>query len=167
MSAKLKLLKRKRLLLMIGSCMYLLLTGFSATAQISVNTLQNLSFGAFSHGNSGGTVVIAANGARSVTGDVIPVNLGFQYYPAIFEVEAPSGTIINIVNGPDVQLTGSNGGSMTLHIGASDPASPFTSTTTPPAKNSIKVGATLTVGGPAANPPGVYSGSFSVTFIQE
>ena len=167
MRIQIKLLKRKRPLLLICVGVHFLLISFYGNAQISVNTSQNLSFGAFSHGNSGGTVVIATNDTRSITGDIIPVNLGFLYFPAIFEVEAASGTIINIVNGADTQLTGSNGGSMTLHIGESDPASPFISTATPPARNLIKVGATLTVAGPAANPPGIYSGTFSVTFIQE
>jgi hypothetical protein len=156
-----------RLKLLISACVFLLVSSFSVNAQLSVTTSQNLSFGAFSHGNAGGTVTIAANGSRSVMGDVVPVNLGFLYFPAIFEVEAPAGTIINIVNGPDIELTGSNGGTMSLHIGASDPVSPVISTATPPARNAIKVGATLTVGGPAANPPGTYSGTFSVTFVQQ
>jgi uncharacterized protein DUF4402 len=156
-----------QLKLLISAGLFLLVSSLSGNAQLSVTTSQNLSFGAFSHGNSGGAVTIAANGSRSVTGDVIPVNLGFLYFPAIFEVEAPVGTIINIVNGSNVELTGNNGGTMSLHIGASDPVSPFTSTATPPTRNAIKVGATLTVGGPTANPPGTYSGTFSVTFVQE
>jgi len=164
---------------MISAGVCLLLTGFTVNEeeelpgtptnvlQVSVNTLQHLSFGAFSHGNAGGTIVIDPNGVRSSTGDVIPLNMGVPYFPAIFEVEAPSGTTISIVNGPDIQLTGSNGGTMTLHVGDADPASPLVSTATPPAQNLVRIGATLTVGGPAENPPGTYSGSFSITFIQE
>jgi len=71
------------------------------------------------------------------------------------------------VNGPDVTLTGSGGGSMMLHIGASNPASPFVITTGPPASTLMNVGGTLTVGSPASNPPGSYSGNFDVTFMQE
>lgn len=158
--------KQRRILFALGSILFIC-SHFSVKAQLSVHTSQNLSFGAFSHGNSGGSVIIAPSGTRSVTGDIIAVNLGFQYLPAIFEVEAPLNSVINISNGANVELTGSNGGSMTLSIGNSDPASPFVSAASPPAKNSIKIGATLTVGGPSANPPGTYSGSFSVTFIQE
>lgn len=152
---------------MISAGMLLLLNGPAVNAQVSVTTTQNLSFGAFAHGSAGGTVVINPDGSRSVTGDVISLNMGFTYFPAIFEVEAPSGTVINIVNGPDVELTGSNGGTMTLQVGNADPASPFLSTVAPPGRNPVKIGATLHVGGPAANPPGAYSGSFTVTFIQE
>ncbi|WP_157986388.1 DUF4402 domain-containing protein [Chitinophaga alhagiae] len=140
----------------------------AAAAQITaVSTAQQLSFGAFSQGNSGGTVTVNASGTRSSTGDVILVNMGVSYFPAIFEVEAAQGTIINIVNGPDVPLNGSNGGSMQLHIGNADQTLPFVTTATPPARTSVKIGATLTVGARAANPPGNYSGTFSVTFIQE
>lgn len=158
--------KQRRILFVLIS-IFFICSHFSVKAQVSVYTSQNLSFGAFSHGSSGGSVIIAPSGTRSVTGDVIAVNLGFQYLPAIFEVEVPLNSIVNISNGPNVELTGSNGGSMTLSIGNSDPVSPFVSTASAPAKNSIKIGATLTVGGPSANPPGTYSGSFSVTFIQE
>jgi hypothetical protein len=161
------MLKQKHRLLMLGAGLWLLLSSFAVRAQVTVNTLQNLSFGAFSHGSLGGTVVIDPNGSRSVTGDVIPLNMGYLYFPAIFEVSAPSGTIINILNGPDAQLSGSNGGAMTLKVGSASPASPFVSTVDPPGQNAITIGATLVVGGPAANPPGTYSGSFSVTFIQE
>lgn len=163
----LKYAKQKQLVVVMGIAALILFSYAEGYAQISAYTYQNLSFGAFSTGNSGGTVAIAPNGTRTVTGDVIAVNLGFQYFPAIFEVEAPEGTIVSIVNGANVQLSGSNGGSMTLQIGSSNPTSPFISNVSPPHRTSITVGATLTVGAPASNPPGNYSGSFSVTFVQE
>jgi hypothetical protein len=56
---------------------------------------------------------------------------------------------------------------MILHIGASDPASPFVLLTSPPSFTLMNVGATLSVGNPASNPPGNYSGTFDITFIQE
>jgi len=134
---------------------------------IKVTTFQNLSFGAFFQGVAGGSVIIYPNGSRSVTGDVIQASLGFSYYPAIFEVEANPGSLMIIQKGPDVLLPGSNGGSMTLHIGDTDPASPFINTLTPPGKTQVRVGATLLVGSPLANPVGSYSGSFLITFIQQ
>jgi Domain of unknown function (DUF4402) len=134
---------------------------------ISVYTIQNLSFGAFSHGNTGGTVIISNSGIRSVTGDVIPLNLGFPYFQAIFELDAPEGTIISILNGADATLTGSNGGSITLRIGNSDPASPFITTVPQPVRTQVSIGGTLTIGSPVANPPGTYTGTFYITFNQE
>jgi hypothetical protein len=115
----------------------------------------------------GGTVSISANGYRSVTGSIVPLNLGVNYFQAVFEIEAPEGTVVSIMNGGNVTLTGSNGGSMMLQIGNSDPPSPFAVTIPPPGKTRISFGGTLTVGGPAQNPPGSYSGTFSITFNNE
>lgn len=136
-------------------------------AALSVYTIQNLSFGAFSHGNSGGTITLSSDGTRSTTGDVIALNLGVQYNQAIFEVESPAGTIISILNGPDATLTGSNGGSMLLHIGSSNPVSPFNNTVAPPGRTQINIGGTLTVGGAATAPPGTYTGIIYITFNQD
>lgn len=134
---------------------------------VYVNPAQGLNFGAFYHGTAGGTVIIYPNGSRSVTGDVIQANMGIIYSPALFEIEANPGTLISILNGPDVILSGSNGGTMTLHIGSADPGSPLVTTALPPDRTLVSIGGTLTVGNSLANPPGNYSGTFSVTFIQE
>jgi len=137
------------------------------TISIYVNPSQGLMFGAFFQGISGGTVTIYPNGSRAVTGDVIQANLGFTFSPAIIEVEANPGTLVSILNGPDAHLTGSNGGILTLHIGTSDTGTPFITTTTPPVRTQIRIGGTLTIGSPLANPAGAYNGTFSITFIQE
>ncbi len=94
-------------------------------------------------------------------------NLGYPFSPAIFEIDANPGTLISIMNGPDVTLTGSNGGFLSLHIGTSSTGTPFIATATSPARTIVRIGGTLTVGPPLANPSGNYSGVFQVTFIQE
>lgn len=134
---------------------------------LSVYTVQNLSFGAFFQGTTGGTVSVSHDGSRSVSGDIIGADLGFTYYPAIIEVEVAASSTISILNGSDVSLTGSNGGSMILSIDDTDVGSPFNTTAEPPARTTVRVGASLTVGTPAANPTGNYSGTFEVTFILE
>jgi hypothetical protein len=134
---------------------------------MSVYTIQNMSFGAFSHGNAGGSVIISNSGLRSVTGDVVALNLGVNFFHSIFEIDAPEGSIISILNGSNTTLTGSNGGSMTLHIGNSDPPSPFVTVVPQPARTQVNVGGTITVGNAAANPPGTYTGTFYITFNQE
>ncbi|MET4141740.1 DUF4402 domain-containing protein [Pedobacter sp. UYP1] len=133
---------------------------------IYVNPAQGLSFGAFYQGSSGGTVIIYPNGSRSTTGSVIQTSQGVSFSPAIFEVDAEPGTVVTISNGPDVTLTGSTGGTVSLHIGGSDLGSPFTTTAVSPARTQIRIGGTLTLTSPLASPPGNYSGTFSVTFIQ-
>ena len=134
---------------------------------LSVVTVQNMSFGAFSHGNLGGTVVVSNNGTRSATGDVVALSLGISYFQAIFEIDAPYGSIISILNGPNATLTGSGGGSMSLQIGASDPAGPFATTVYQPQRTQVNVGGTLTVQGSTGSPPGSYTGTFYITFNQE
>lgn len=131
------------------------------------NPAYGLRFGAIFLTPSGGTLTVWPDNSRTSTGAVLPANLGFIYGAANFEIHANPGTIISIVNGPDVTLTGSNGGSMSLHIGNSSPASPFITTVTPPAYTTVTVGGVLTVGSPTSNPEGTYSGYFLVTFMQE
>ncbi|AMR30108.1 hypothetical protein A0256_01085 [Mucilaginibacter sp. PAMC 26640] len=132
-----------------------------------VNPALSLNFGSFYQGASGGTITIYPNGLRSSTGSVVLTNMGFSFSPAVFEVDAEPGTIVTLSNGPDVSLTGSNGGFMILHIGSSDPSSPIVTRVKSPDRTEIRIGGVLTVANPLANPPGNYSGTFSVIFIQQ
>jgi hypothetical protein len=136
-------------------------------ANISVYTVQNMHFGAFSQGAIGGSIILSPLGTRTATGDIVLLNMGTAYYQAIFEVEAIVGTVISILNGPNATLTGSNGGTMSMSIGSSSPGSPFVNVLQPPNRTPVYIGGTLIVGSPAANPPGTYSGTFYITFNQE
>lgn len=135
--------------------------------KVYARPLQGLMFGAFYQGQAGGTIKVDAYGSRSVTGDIIQMNLGKPFSPAIFDVDANPGTLVNILNGPDVILTGSNGGTIKLHLEESDKGSPFIATAIPPSFTELRIGGTLIIGPPAANPPGEYSGTFSVIFNNE
>ena len=134
---------------------------------IYTNPAQGLFFGAFYHGLTGGSIIVYPDGSRATTGDVVQLNLGHPFSPAIIEVEAPVGTRIAILNGPDAVLNGSNGGSMILSIGNSDIGTPFITTVSPPGRTQVRIGGTLYIGNSLANPVGSYSGMFSVIFIQE
>lgn len=134
---------------------------------VVITFYQNLGFGAFSHGLSGGSVIISPTGDRSSTGDIILLNLGYSYSEAQYRLVANPGTVISITYGDDVNLTGSNGGFMVLHLGTSDPLYPFVINTTPPDYTVLNIGATLHVGNTIANPPGSYNGTFYITLIQE
>jgi hypothetical protein len=136
-------------------------------AVIMAYTIQNLHFGTFSAGNAGGTLVLSAAGGRTTTGSVVAINQGAAASPALFDIDAVYGSMVSVLNGPDATLTGSNGGSMLMHIGASNPASPFITIVRQPLRTHVYIGATLTVGNQAANPPGTYSGTFYVTFALE
>lgn len=165
----------KRTILHITGLLVLLLSVHKAQAQqppprpvsVSWNPSQGLRFGAFFATTSGGTVIVSSGGIRTATGSVVLAGLGFVYGAASFDIVAAPGTQITLLNGPDVTLAGSNGGSVSLHIGTSSPSSPFVTTAVPPASNTINIGGTLTVGSSVASPPGSYSGSFYLTFFQE
>ena len=135
---------------------------------VVVPTGQTLSFGAFTPGATGGTVTVNPEGTRSSIGTVILLNLGsFIYSSAGFDITANPGTLISILNSTPVLLPGSGGGSMTLTIGSTTPVSPFVTSAVPPLTTPLYIGGTLTVGNILANPPGSYSGSFNITFVQE
>lgn len=151
----------------------LVFLSFSAYSQehpprpLQVSVFQNLSFGAVIQGALGGQVIIDPQGSRSISGDIIPVNMGYTYFPAIFDVEAIPGSLITIANGSDITLNGNNGGTLTMHIGTSIPTSPFVATKNPPFRNQVRIGGTLYVGNSIANPSGNYIGFFEVTFVQQ
>ena len=134
---------------------------------VTVSLTQHLSFGAFYQGSSGGSVIISSTGSRSSTGDVVLLNMGYSYTSGLYDVVANPGTLVSILNGPDAILPGSNGGSLTLKIGSTNPSNPFIITTMPPAATQLRIGGTLIVGNPLSNPPGNYSGTFDITFVQE
>ena len=134
--------------------------------KVTVSLVQNLSFGAFYHIGTG-SVIIFPDGSRYSTGGVVLLSMGYSFNSGLYDVVANRGTLITILNGPDATLTGSNGGFLILHIGDSDPLSPFIVTTTPPAATQVRIGGTVIVGNAGANPPGNFSGTFDVTFVQE
>lgn len=129
--------------------------------------IQNLNFGALSPGLSGGTVTVTPYGVRFATGSVILVGQGYLYFPAIFGLEGNPGTILHLLNGPDVPLTGSNGGTMTLHLGDALPSDPIILNVATPDIMQVMVGGTLIVGNPTTNPAGYYNGTFIMMIIQE
>jgi len=75
--------------------------------------------------------------------------------------------VISILNGPDTILSGTPSGTMSLHIGSSNPASPFVSNVNFNVVIPLYIGGILTVGNSAANPPGSYTGTFDVTIVRE
>jgi hypothetical protein len=127
-------------------------------------TAQGLSFGSFSQGATGGTVTVPASGGRTATGDVILLSLNPASSPAVFDVVGNPGTMLSILVWPASVLTGP--GSMTLQINSIYPT-PFIINTTPPISTLMYIGGVLTVLSPGSNPPGTYSGTFNITFIQE
>ncbi|MBP8959518.1 MAG: DUF4402 domain-containing protein [Bacteroidales bacterium] len=129
----------------------------------SVTLITNLSFGAF-YSATGGSVTIDQYGARSSV-NVTLFSFG-SVSAAHFNIYANAGTVINILNIPDFQLTWS-GYSMTVKAGNTNPQLPFVNTNPYSVPTELTIGATLLVGTPAANPPGTYTGTFDVILVVE
>lgn len=131
---------------------------------MKVTTFQNLSFGAFINGFSGGTVTVRPEGNREQTGGIYLVNMNVPVNPAIFEVEALPGNIIHVVLPVYATLSGPQD-DIIMEINSSLPISPFVNSEVPPFKTQVRIGGTLFI--ESTTPAGNYFGTFSVTFIQE
>ncbi len=139
----------------------------TSNPSLKVSVMQEISFGAFAQGNSGGSITISAEGTRWASGTVVPLNFGAAYLPLILEIEGPRGSIVSMLTNETILLTGSNGGTMKLKLSASNPAMPFIITDDAPSKSIIKIGAELIAGNANVSPPGNYSGSLNISFVVE
>lgn len=148
----------------IALAVFLSAAWHEAHAQQQVVVLTNtrgLDFGRFV-ANSGGTVVIGATGVRSRTGGVVLLNS-----PSAGQATFTVGKSSNGGGNRAVSITLPANGSTRLSSGPNSMAvntfvnNPANITSVPNAGTSLSVGATLVV---APNqPPGTYSGSFSLT----
>ena len=135
-------------------------------AQIDVFQESPLVFGAMILSETSGSVTLNPNGGRIANGGIILINAS-EFHPMILSVEAMYGSTIQIQFSTEQKLFGDNGGEIGLTLNATDPASPFTSLLTPPERTTIYVGGTLSLGNRSTTPPGVYTGSVTLIFIQE
>lgn len=134
-------------------------------SEIQVYAIQELAFGSFITGFSGGTVTITPQGNRFVTGTItgLSVSMGSA---ALFEVKMVPGRTIHILLPEFAQLTRIGGEEiMTISNFSSDRGNNFVTSSGNPFINPVNIGAVLNVG--AANPPGDYTGTFTVNFMQE
>ena len=128
-----------------------------------VNSIQGLNFGAFIQGLSG-QITIDENGSRTAMGSVYLSNIK-PYNAAIIQVEALPNRLITILNGSDTYLTSPNGGQMLLHIGRSNPLSPYVNPNNPGHPLDVYIGGTLITNNRTIG--GEYSGFFSITFMEQ
>lgn len=135
--------------------------------EVETNSSQFLNFGAFTTGNGRGTVSVDYSGTRSYSGDVYLLNMGEPASPALFDVTANPGTILNVLVQEGIILQGENGGRLRLELDSFSPGKMFISRTQPPHVNSLYMGGTLYLENISANPPGRYSGTFTITLIHQ
>lgn len=134
---------------------------------VEVSAVQFLNFGTFTTSNTGGTISVNNLGQRTSTGDVVLLNYGATASYASYDVTASPGTILTITHPNNIPLSGSNTGTIYLNIDSYYPNKTFLATATPPMTNAISIGGTLTIGDLLSNPPGNYSGTVTITLIQQ
>ncbi len=129
-------------------------SSWALSQTLTINSTQNLSFGKLAAG-SGGTVVVAPNGARSRTGGITLLSSGMGA-EAIFSVSVDIPGTYSISLPASAVLT-SGAFSMNVDTFTSLPVDSGSVSTIP---SNLQVGATLQV---ASNQQsGTYSGTFSV-----
>lgn len=132
---------------------------------LEVAVVQNLGFGAFSLGATGGAVVVNPAGGRTSTGDVVLLGLGVPFTAAHYSLRGNRGRYISMTFSPEITLTGP--GTMTFVIDSANPGFGFSLLNEYPLFNDVYIGGTLTVGSLISNPPGTYNGTFDITFNYE
>lgn len=133
---------------------------------ITVLPTQAIDFGIF-YVNGAGTIEVDYQGNVTVSGGVISLNTT-SVTPAIFEIKLCQGRTITIDYDYSVMINGSNGGQLELVIG---PTERGVSGDEFPSENDCNFITVLRVGGkllvPSNAVPGIYTGSFPMTFTQE
>lgn len=152
---------------LLGMYVLFLFGVIDSNAQVQVFAHQPASFGSFVVGQAGGTIRITEDDERIVEGNIILLNQGSEVMPAIFAVEAPLGATVHIQLGPDVMLKGSNGGEGILRMHYPGNGSSFISTVSPPDRNYISIPVSLILQGGMQSYPGNYSGTMSITVLEE
>jgi hypothetical protein len=136
---------------------------------LTVTATQALHFGTLCiSGAGGGTVSVGWDGSRSLTGNILLLASAPVAQPAIFEVKLCQGRNVTITYDASTTLTGSNGGSLALDIGPTEKGLSGDHFSTNSDCNFItllRVGGTLHVPGNVI--PGIYTGSFNITFNQQ
>ena len=135
---------------------------------LSVSATQSLNFGAFCVTGTGGTVTVNWQGIRFSSPGIILLNSPFPHQ-AIFEFKLCQSRNVTLTYPPIITLTGSNGGSMIMSFAPEkgENGNSFQIDGDCNLITRLQVGGTLTVGDQAANPSGIYTGKFSITFNQE
>lgn len=165
------LLSRKLYLIPLLSAIFIFSLSGTLNAQedpprpITATATQSLIFGTFYQGAAGGTVTVNSTGIRSSGGTVVLLTSGI-FSQAIFEIVGNIGTPVSFLK-PTSTLSDGNGHSLTLVIGDTNPGTTFVLTNSYPNPTLLYIGGILTIGSPAANPPGSYNGTFDITFVQE
>ena len=138
--------------------------------QVEVRTSRNLNFGSFTAGTTNGNVSVSWDGQRTSDGDIVELSAGQPVSAALFDVYANPGTIIQIQDYGETELTNGKGGTIYLTLNSFSTGQRTFVTQSPNTQmpNEIFVGGTLRI--PSDNSgtlPGRYQGTFRLNFIHQ
>jgi hypothetical protein len=159
-----KILKTNNIFKVASVCLLLLFGSTATYAQITISSIQDLSFGTLLTTGTGGTATISNQGVVTTTGNVIALSSPAPT-EAIFRISNSSSknkNVSSITKPSYVTLTRSGGGSMRLVFGTPSPNPSFS--VPRHSYTDMSIGGTLTIGTITANPAGDYSATFSITF---
>lgn len=122
-----------------------------------------MSFGRFSTGDQGGSIIVPSNGAAISTSTVITADSNIN--PATFSVSGAKNATFSVTlpEGPAL-LTSTSGDTMEVSDWTASSGQGNDEYVLAGGTQKVSVGATLRVGSINNNPKGVYSGSYKVTF---
>lgn len=160
--------RRKHLLkLLIGTAILSCSVDISF-AQLTVTATQTINFGTICLMGSSGTVTVGYDGSRTSTGGILLLPTAPIAQPAIFDIKlCPAGSV-SVTFDAIANLSGSNGGSLTLDIGPTEKGpngSIFTTNSDCNMIMPLHVGGTLHI--PATAVPGTYTGTLAITINQQ
>lgn len=131
---------------------------------ISAVETSQLNFGRFSPGPQGGKIILSPQGVATTSGTVI-LSGGIRN-PGSFQVsgEENESFSISLPDGPITLKHQNSSKTMSVENWISDPPAGEGTGLLQNGLQVVNLGATLNIGMAAENPPGVYVGSYEVTF---
>lgn len=131
---------------------------------LTANETNQLNFGRFSTDMNGGDIIINPDGSRAIQGSVIGV--ASPYGPGIFLITgAPEASFtLQLPDGPAVLIHQESNKTMFVENWVADPPVENGPSVLSNGNRIVSIGATLNVGSYDANPVGIYSGTFQLTF---
>jgi Domain of unknown function (DUF4402) len=131
---------------------------------LTATETSQLNFGRFSPETQGGTVMVTPDGARTATGTV--ELSGGTHNPASFYVTGEGSATFSIILPAGPAILTNTGSSKTMQVSnwVSNPPQGIGAGLLTRGSQEIKIGASLIVGPLEANPVGLYSGTYAITF---
>jgi len=143
--------------------LFILVFSMPLNAQVTLRLDQGLNFGSLYPVGSGGTVTISDDGVRSSTGSVVlfPSTYNASSFTLSTTKRNRTYNVYRLRITSPITMTRTGGGSMTLYLNTNGSDAGWSVTQS--RSVTLLMGGTLYVGSVTANPPGNYSGSFTIT----